>query len=97
MQLRIRCEGPYYYFNIFNGKFKKTKHYSQLIWSYNDLGIIGLLVTILLGLVISLNLGLGKEHRLLFVGLILFYLLMTNVYADLAICLSKLLIDEKIE
>lgn len=97
MPLKLIGEGPYDYFNIFNGKFKKTKHFSQLIWSYNDLGIIGLSVTILLGFVISLNLGLGKEHRRLFVGLILFYLLMTNVYADLAICLSMLLIDEKIE
>jgi len=85
------------FLNIFNGKFKKTKPFSQFIWSYNNLGIIGLSVTILLGFVIFLNLGLGKEHRRLFVGLILFYLLMTNVYADLAICLSMLLIDEKIE
>tara|TARA_R110001583_G_scaffold82491_1_gene218768 strand:- start:5835 stop:6725 length:891 start_codon:yes stop_codon:yes gene_type:complete len=94
---KILGEGPYDYFDIFKGEFKKTKHFSQLIWSYNDLGIIGLTISLVLGLVISFSLGLKKEHRRLLTGMLIFYLFMTNIFSDLAICLSLILIDEKIE
>ncbi|WP_421808354.1 hypothetical protein [Flagellimonas sp.] len=97
MPLKIIGEGPYDYFNIFTGEFKKTQHYSQLIWSYNDLGIVGLLVAIALGWAISKTLGLQTRYRRLFFGLVLFYMLMTNVYSDIAICLSFMLLDEKID
>ena len=36
--------GAYAYFDILAGKFNRTfRHFSQLIWSYYDLGVIGLL------------------------------------------------------
>lgn len=96
MPLKIIGEGPYDYYNIFTGKFKQTKHFSQLIWSYNDLGIIGLAAVLILGIVISKNFGLAKKHQKILVGLMVFYLLMTNVYSDLGMLISLLLLDEKI-
>lgn len=96
MPLKIIGEGPYDYFDIFKGEFKKTKHFSQIIWSYNDLGLIGMTIVILMGMVISWNFGLRKEYRRILFGLIIFYLFMTNVYSDLAICLSLILVDERI-
>lgn len=43
---KIIGEGPYYYFDIKTGKFKNTIHFSQLIWTYFDLGLIGLGIVI---------------------------------------------------
>ena len=43
--ISIFGEGAYTYFNLLKGSFEKTyRHFSQLIWFYHDLGIIGLLL-----------------------------------------------------
>jgi hypothetical protein len=53
--------GAYAYFDILTGKFAKTfRHFSQLIWTYYDLGIIGL--GLFFYYVKSLN-GLFKSRR----------------------------------
>lgn len=40
--------GAYAYFDILSGQFNKTfRHFSQLIWSYYDLGLIGLTMFLL--------------------------------------------------
>ncbi len=40
-------DGPYTYFDIKTGKFKNTIHFSQIIWTYFDLGIIGLFIVLM--------------------------------------------------
>ena len=46
--IKIIGNGPYDYFNILSGKFKKTIHFSQIIWTYNDLGIFGFIIVLLI-------------------------------------------------
>lgn len=91
-ELKLIGNGPYDYFDIFTGKFKQTHHFSQLIWSYNDLGILGLLTVIFLALSLIRSLNLNRESALLLSLVFLMYLFMTNVYSDLAMILSLLLI-----
>jgi len=80
--LKIIGEGPYDYYDILKGTFKKSKHFSQMIWSYNDLGIIGLTTFIILAAFIPYHLSLSADGRLLLFALLLFYLFMTNVFYD---------------
>lgn len=90
--LKIIGEGPYDYFNLLTGEFKKTMNFSQLIWTYNDLGIIGIIVIILLLFAIIKYLGLDRESRILLTFILLFYLFMTNVYYDIGMMLSLFVI-----
>ncbi|WP_147415816.1 hypothetical protein [Ulvibacterium marinum] len=90
--LKVMGNGPYDYFDIFTGKFKQTKHFSQLIWTYNDLGLLGLLIVIFLAFTLIKSLNLKKESALLLSLVFLMYLFMTNAYSDLAMMLSFLLI-----
>ena len=81
-------DGPYSYFDILLGKFKKTKHFSQIIWTYADLGIIGLLILVALiyNLVISLD---ASSHITVFIfGIVLIFSLMTTIFSDLAIMIT---------
>ena len=60
--------GPYDYFNLLTGKFKKPNHFSQLIWTYNDLGIIGLLTMIIIAFFLTRSLLLDLESFILIFG-----------------------------
>ncbi len=93
--LKVIGEGPYNYFNIFTGKFKKTKHFSQVIWAYHDLGIIGVIIIILLVYEIIRHLQLQSESIILLFGILLFYSFMTNVYSDLAILFSLIIVSKR--
>lgn len=90
--LKIIGEGPYDYFNLLTGEFKRTKNFSQLIWTYNDLGIIGVVIIILLLFAIIRYLGLDKESKIILTFIMLFYLFMTNVYYDIGMMLSLFVI-----
>tara|TARA_R110000744_G_scaffold196201_1_gene315449 strand:+ start:511 stop:1692 length:1182 start_codon:yes stop_codon:yes gene_type:complete len=90
--LKIIGEGPYDYFNLLTGEFKKSMNFSQLIWTYNDLGIIGVIVIMLLLFVIIGYLGLDRESKIILTFIMLFYLFMTNVYYDLGMMLSLFII-----
>ena len=90
--LKIIGEGPYDYFNLLTGEFKKSMNFSQLIWTYNDLGIIGIMVIVLLLFVIISYLGLDRESRIILTFIMLFYLFMTNVYYDIGMMLSLFVI-----
>lgn len=90
--LKIIGEGPYDYFNLLTGNFKKSMNFSQLIWTYNDLGIIGVVIVILLLFVIVRYLGLDGESKLVLTIIMLFYLFMTNVYYDIPMMLSLFII-----
>ena len=95
--LKIIGEGPYDYFNLLTGEFKKAMNFSQLIWTYNDLGIIGIIVIVLLLFAIIKYLGLDRESRILLTFILLFYLFMTNVYYDIGMMLSIfVIVNQKI-
>ena len=86
-------DGPYSYFDIRAGKFKKTRHFTQLIWTYYDLGLIGLIVV--LAYIISLFAYLKIEKGIPFLfalSIFLFYALYTTILADIAIMFSLILI-----
>ncbi|WNH08605.1 hypothetical protein [Thalassobellus suaedae] len=89
--------GPYDYYNIIEGKFRKTIHFSQLIWFYNDLGIIGLLIMLFASWFIINNLGLNNQSKILLSGVFLFYLFMTNILGDMSMMLVLLIINNKIK
>lgn len=86
--LKIMGDGPYSYFNVLKGEFTKTKHFSQLIWSYADLGLIGLVLTLLLLYAITLSLGLSLELRIIVFSFVLVYAFMTTIFSDLAIMVT---------
>lgn len=90
--LKIIGEGPYDYFNLLTGEFKKAMNFSQLIWTYNDLGIIGVIVIVLLLLLIINYLGLDRESKIILTFIMIFYLFMTNVYYDIGMMLSLFVI-----
>jgi hypothetical protein len=82
-------EGPYSYFNILTGQFTKTKHFTQLIWTYFDLGIIGLIVV--MGLIISIIKYLDIDKGIPFYSFLLIftvYAFYTTVFSDIAIMFS---------
>jgi hypothetical protein len=82
-------DGPYSYFDIRSGMFKNAPHFSQLIWTYFDLGVLGLLVFLyfLWELIKQLSFGKGIIRISLFLGFLLisFY---TTVLSDFGILLS---------
>lgn len=79
-------DGPYSYFDIRTGKFKQTRHFTQLIWTYYDLGLLGLLIV--LGYIISMLRYLDIEKGIPFMfalGIFLVYSLYTTILSDIAI------------
>jgi hypothetical protein len=93
--IKIIGEGPYDYFNLLTGEFKKSMNFSQLIWTYNDLGIIGVMVIMLLLFVIISYLGLDRESKIILTFIMLFYLFMTNIYYDIGMMLSLFVIANR--
>ena len=90
-------KGPYDYFDILTGKFKNTIHFSQIVWSFNDLGLVGLFIVVLLMYFIIKSLGLDRESKFLLFVIMLLYLFMTNVYFETAILLSLSFINNHLE
>ena len=88
-------DGPYNYFNIFEGVFKQTKHFSQLIWTYNDLGLLGLLVVSFLSLYMIKSLSVDNKSIVLILFVFFAYLFLTNIFSDLAMMLSLNLLISK--
>lgn len=79
-------DGPYSYFDIRSGKFKKTQHFSQLIWTYYDLGLLGIFVVLcyIICLVGHLDLDKGLPS-LFFLGIFLIYSFYTTILSDISI------------
>lgn len=88
--------GPYSYFNILTGEFTKTKHFSQMIWSYFDLGILGLLVVYfyLLSFVRFLDIPRGLPFLTLLLVLVV-YSIYTTIYSEIGLLLAVILIFNK--
>lgn len=79
-------DGPYSYFDIRTGKFKQTMHFTQLIWTYYDLGIVGLILVLgyILSLTGYLDINKGLPY-LLFLGIFMVYAFYTTIFSDIAI------------
>jgi hypothetical protein len=86
--VKLIGDGPYSYFNIIKGEFKNTKHFSQLIWTYADLGLVGLVLTLLLLYALTLSLDLSIQLRYIVFSFVLVYAFMTTVFSDLAIMIT---------
>ncbi|MGJ8548450.1 hypothetical protein [Winogradskyella wichelsiae] len=86
--LKFIGDGPYSYFDIIKGKFALTKHFSQLIWVYADIGLFGLTLLILILYILTLNLGLSITLRFLVFSFILVYAFMTTILSDLVIMIT---------
>lgn len=94
--LKLFGNGPYDYYNILIGEFKNTIHFSQLIWTINDLGIIGLVVIVLLAFFLVKSLNLDKETNLILFLIVILYLLMTNMYYDISMMISLSFLNRKL-
>lgn len=89
-------DGPYSYFNILTGKFTNTKHFTQIIWTYFDLGLTGIIV--FFGLLISLISYLDIQRGILFfifLSAFVVYSFYTTIYSDIAILFSLIMIFNK--
>lgn len=85
-------EGPYDYFDFREGKFKKTHHFSQLIWTYNDLGLTGLITVILFMFLLVKSLALSRWRTWLIFIVLMIYAFMTIALFDFALVISLLLV-----
>lgn len=89
-------DGPYSYFNIRTGKFKQTRHFTQLIWTYFDLGIFGIILVLayILSLTSYLDIDKGLPY-LLFLGVFLVYSFYTTIFSDITIIFGVFTIFNK--
>jgi hypothetical protein len=82
-------DGPYSYFDIRSGKFTKAPHFSQLLWTYFDLGLLGLTVVISYLWVITGFLSPKRGIATLFLfGILVVYSFYTTLFSDIAMLFS---------
>ncbi len=90
--LTLIGNGPYDYFNFIEGKFKKTHHFSLLIWTYNDLGLLGLITVILFMFFLVKSLSLSNWRTWLIFIILMIYSFMTISLFDYAFVVALVLI-----
>ncbi len=79
-------DGPYSYFDIRTGKFTQTRHFSQLIWTYYDLGLLGLFIVLFYIIFLTRYLSIEPGIPYIFaLGLFSVYALYTTILSDIAI------------
>jgi len=89
LSLKWIGDGPYSYFEIRSGKFTKAPHFSQLLWTYFDLGLLGLTVVISYLWVITGFLSLKRGIVTLFLfGILMVYSFYTTFFSDIAMLFS---------
>lgn len=91
-------DGPYSYFDIRTGEFKQTQHFTQIIWTYFDLGLIGLFI--IFGYIFSIIKYLDIKRgwpKFIFVSVIFIYAFYTTIFSDIAIMLSLMTVFNKKE
>jgi len=86
-------EGPYSYFNILTGQFKKTIHFSQLIWTYFDLGLMGIMVVVgfLISILKYLEIDSGPPFYITLL-VMLVYAFYTTIFSDVSIMFAIIMI-----
>lgn len=92
---KIIGDGPYSYFNILKGRFTQTQHFSQIIWTYADLGIIGVIILIMLLYAIVKSLELSSYISVFVFSIILIFSLMTTILSDLGIMITLISLLQK--
>lgn len=93
LDIKYLGDGPYSYFDIITGKFTKTIHFSQIIWSYFDLGVLGLISIFLY--IFNLIRSTLKTNKHLFIFIFpitLIYMMFTTPFSELGILISLFLI-----
>ncbi len=85
---KIIGDGPYSYFNILKGEFKLTQHFSQIIWTYADLGIIGIILFIILLFSLIKSLILPQYMIVVIFSIMMIYSFMTTIFSDIAIMIT---------
>lgn len=93
LDIKYLGDGPYSYFDIITGKFTKTIHFSQIIWSYFDLGVLGLISIFLY--IFNLIRSTLKTNKRLFIFIFpitLIYMMFTTPFSELGILISLFLI-----
>tara|TARA_B100001063_G_C16777786_1_gene567210 strand:- start:9659 stop:10852 length:1194 start_codon:yes stop_codon:yes gene_type:complete len=80
-------DGPYSYFDIKTGKFKNTIHFSQIIWTYFDLGIIGLIIVMIFAFYIIKSTVTANNKKVLVSIMLLYYIYMfyTTPFSEIGI------------
>ncbi|TDU43545.1 hypothetical protein BXY82_0959 [Gelidibacter sediminis] len=86
--LKIIGDGPYSYYNILKGEFTKTKHFSQVIWTYADLGLFGVIIFVMLLYALVKSLALNGYISVFVFSIILIFSFMTTVFSDLGIMIT---------
>ncbi|MFD2551534.1 hypothetical protein ACFSQP_06870 [Bizionia sediminis] len=86
--LKIIGDGPYSYFNILKGKFTNTQHFSQIIWSYADLGILGLLLLFILLFRLAKSLDVPRYQTIFVFSVLCTYAFMTTIFGDIGIMVT---------
>lgn len=90
--LTLIGDGPYDYFNFRKGEFKKTHHFSQLIWTYNDVGLLGLVTVVLFMYYIVKSLALTRWRKWLIFLILMVYAFYTIALFDFALIIALLTI-----
>ncbi|MEX1382735.1 hypothetical protein, partial [Lutibacter sp.] len=81
--------GPYSYFDIKTGKFQNTIHFSQLIWTYFDLGLMGLITVFFYLFYIVKSLETRNKWFFLFIfSVITIYSFYTTPFSEIGIVFS---------
>ncbi|MCO5724231.1 hypothetical protein [Robiginitalea marina] len=89
METKWFGDGPYSYFDIRTGEFRQTRHFSQLIWSYYDLGLVGLIVVLIFIFCLAKQFQIDRGIPFLFLFLIfILYSFYTTILSDVAILLA---------
>lgn len=80
--------GPYSYFNILTGSFEGTENFSQWIWNYFDLGLIGVILFVTYTFIIQYKFGRNNNYSLLITFFLLFFGFFTNYTSDFSMLLT---------
>lgn len=93
LEIKYIGDGAYSYFDIRTGKFKNTVHFSQIIWTYFDLGLIGLIVVFFYTISLLKKTVTTTDKYLFFSILFLFgaYMFYTTPFSEIGLLLSLFL------
>ena len=86
--LLIAGNGPGSYFNPFSGGFQVNANFSQFIWFYYDLGIIGVMILFSLILTYLKLFEISNSIKLILAVLILAYSFFSNTFDSIVFCIT---------
>ena len=87
-ELLIFGNGPGSYFNPFSGGFQVNANFSQFIWFYYDLGIIGVIILFLLIFTYLKLFEISNYIKLILAILLLSYSLFSNILDSIVFCMT---------